>query len=112
MKWLIEGAEKAIAEGFNFTKPDCVERAISKYRADNDWLSHFLDECCDIDEELEEKSGKLYTEYRAYCTRTGGFARSTTEFYTALEQRDFQRIKNRKGSFIKGLRLIVEDFEN
>ena len=111
LKWLIEGAEKAIAEGFKFKKPDCVERAISKYRADNDWLSHFLDECCEVAENFNEKSGRLYAEYRAYCTRTGDFARSTTEFYTALEQRGFERVKNYKGKFICGLRLIVTDFE-
>ena len=112
LKWLIEGAEKSINEGFKFKKPDCVEKAIGKYRADNDWMSHFLDECCELDKSFTEKSGKLYTEYRAYCMRTGGFARSTTEFYTALEQRGFQKVKVSQGRIIRGLCLVVDDFEN
>ena len=110
MKWLIEGAEKVIKDKFILTPPACVREAIAKYKAENDWMTHFLDNCCDIGKELEEKSGELYTEYRAYCLRNGEFTRSTTEFYKCLEERGFVRHKRKKGVFVLGLKLAVQDF--
>lgn len=109
LKWIIEGARKAIKENYHFKRPKCVEDAINKYRSDNDWLTHFLDECCEVGDGLREKSGAFYSSYRAYCARNGDFTRSTTEFYNALEQRDFTRIKKKDGNFILGVRLVDDD---
>ena len=103
-KWIIEGAQKAIHDNFNLTLPACVQEAIRKYRADNDWLTHFLEECCVVEEGAEAKSGEIWDSYKAFCARTGDFVRSTTEFYTALENRGFGRVKRKKGRFILGLR--------
>ena len=110
MKWLIEGAEKVIKDKFILTPPACVREAVDRYKADNDWMTHFLDDCCDIGREFEEKSGELYTEYRAYCVRTGEFVRSTTEFYKCMEERGFVRHKRKNGTYLCGLKLAVQDF--
>lgn len=110
LSWLMQGANKAITCGFNFKKPKCVEDAISKYQEDSNWLEHFLLDCCEQDAAYQEKSGKVYEEYRAYCQRTGEFVRSTTEFYTALEQKGFTRRRKRDGVLIYGLKLRVTDF--
>ena len=79
--------------------------AVSAYKENNDWLAHFLEECCEIDRAFTEKSGELYSEYRAFCLRTGEYARSTTDFYTALETEDFKRHRTNAGVIVKGLRL-------
>ena len=105
VKWIIEGAQKAIKANFKLKLPKCVKEAVEKYKADNDWMSHFLDECCEIGEGFEEKSGELYAAYRAYCARSGEFTRSTTEFYTSIEQRGFTRHKRKNGRFVIGLQL-------
>ena len=112
LKWIIEGAQEAIKEEFNFRLPQCVEDAIGKYKEDSDWLSHFLEDCCEVDERVYEKSGELYSAYRAYCARTGDYIRSTTDFYNAVEQRGFERKKRRDGNFVLGLRLspVEHDF--
>ena len=109
LKWIIEGAKKAISENYRMKRPKCVEDAISKYRSDSDWLAHFLEECCKIGTEHHEKSGAFYSAYRAYCARTGDFIRSTTDFYNALEQRGFKREKRRDGRFVTGVRLAEDD---
>ncbi len=101
--WIIEGARKVIANHFKLILPRCVAEAIEKYKSDNDWLSHFLEECCDTGEGYEEKSGELYAAYRAYCARTSEFVRSTTEFYSSLEQRGFVRQKRRAGAYLLGI---------
>ena len=111
LRWIIEGAQKAIRDNFSFKLPYCVEAAIEKYRNDSDWLSHFLEECCKVGEDLCEKSGEVYDAYRAFCARTGDFTRSTTEFYNAIEQRGCKRLKRRDGRFIMGLQLIFSEQE-
>ena len=110
MAWIIEGARKAIGNNFRIPLPKCVEDAIAKYRQDNDWLGHFLADCCELGEPYETGSGKFYSEYRAYCARVGDFVRSTTEFYNAVEQRGFRRVKKKHSMWVLGLRLLESDF--
>ena len=112
MAWIIEGAGKVIGNNFRIPLPKCVEDAIAKYRQDNDWLSHFIEDCCEVGDGMEEKSGEFYRAYRSYCARVGDFVRSTTEFYNAVVQRGFRREKRRDGRFVLGLCLAekTEDF--
>ena len=110
MAWIIEGAEKAIGQNFHIPAPACVKEAISKYKSDNDWLAHFLNDCCERGDGYEVGSGKFYSEYRAYCARVGDFTRSTTEFYNAVEQAGFKRVKKKHSMWILGLRLLECDF--
>lgn len=108
MAWIIEGAKTAISRNFHIPCPACVEDAIKSYREDNDWLGHFLSECCETDKTYKEKSGVLYQEYRSYCVRTGEYTRSTADFYNALESAGFVRQKTKTGNFIRGLRIAEE----
>ena len=108
MKWIIQGAQKAIRDNYRLKAPKCVQEAIARYKADNDWMSHFLDECCETGEGLKEKSGELFAAYRAFCGRTNDFCRSTAEFHTSLEQRGFTRHRTHEGKFILGLRVLDE----
>lgn len=111
LTWIIEGARKVIKEKYRLELPEKVEVAIETYRENNDWLSHFLSGCCEIDETYTAKSGEVYNEFRAFCFRTGEFARSTADFYTALDAAGFERHKTRKGVIVKGLRIKSEFLE-
>ena len=110
LKWMIEGAVRVIEAEFRIDLPVCVQEAIKAYRGENDWLGHFLTDRCDIGKELNEQSGALYTAYRQYCAECGEYTRSTTDFYTALENEGFVRQRTRKGSVIRGLMLRTDDF--
>lgn len=110
LQWIIEGAKRVIASDFKIVQPKVVRDAIQKYKENNDWLSHFLDDCCEIDPSYEAKSGEVYNTYRSYCNQMGEYARSTTDFYTAIEAADFTRRKTKKGMLIHGFRL-KSDFE-
>ncbi|MCQ5197043.1 phage/plasmid primase, P4 family [Phascolarctobacterium faecium] len=110
LRWIIEGAEKVIASEYHLTMPKCVQDAIQEYRGQNDWLRHFLEDCCDVDPSCQEKSGALYTAYRLYCQQMNEYTRSTTDFYGALEKAGFDRRKRKAGYFIYGLKLKVTDF--
>lgn len=108
LSWIIEGAQKVIKDDFKIKLPQKVKEAIKDYKENNDWLCHFLTECCEIDESYTAKSGEVYDSYRAFCIRTGEFIRSTTDFYTALDSQDFERKKTRQGMIIKGLKVKSE----
>ena len=110
MKWMIEGAQQAIDLGFKFPFPKCVSDAIAAYKAENDWLGHFIEECCEVASDLTAKSGELYSAYRAYSAANGEYIRSTTDFYAALEADGFIRMRTRTGNMIRGLGA-VEGYE-
>lgn len=105
LSWIIEGAKKSIDAEFKTVLPKCVSDAIQSYREDNDWLGHFLSECCEADPTYTEKSGEIYQQYRAYCIQNGEYTRSTTDFYSAMEKAGFERKKSKKGIIVRGLQL-------
>ena len=105
MKWMIEGARQAIELGFKLPFPRCVSDAIEAYKAENDWLGHFLCECCEVSDGGTARSGELYSTYRAFSSASGEYVRSTTDFYAALEAEGFTRQRTRTGNIINGLRL-------
>lgn len=105
LTWIIEGAKKVIECNFKLTVPQCVRDAIEHYRENNDWLSMFIEDCCEVDPSYTQKSGELYQEYRAYCARTGEYTRSTTDFYTGLDTAGFEKRKSKAGIMVYGIRL-------
>lgn len=111
LTWVIEGARKVIADNYKIEPPQKVRDAIEHYKESNDWLSYFLSERCELDPAYVAKSSEVYNEYRIFCTQVGEFTRSTTDFYTALETVGFERYRDRKGRYIKGLRLKMDFME-
>lgn len=109
LAWVIEGAKKVIEMNYKIPVPNCVQRAIAEYRAQNDWFGHFLEDKCELGENFRESSSSLYRAYRNYCIDTNEYIRSTTDFYSALEAAGYCRIKVKNKRFFTGLRLKVDD---
>lgn len=112
LSWIIEGAKKVIERNFKLSIPQCVNDAINHYRENNDWLSMFIEDCCEVDPSYTQKSGELYQEYRAYCARTGEYTRSTTDFYTGLDTAGFEKRKLKNGNYIVGIRIKTDFLED
>ena len=114
LAWIIEGAKKVIALGYKIPVPVCVQKAIDEYRVQNDWFGHFLEDKCELDATFRESSSALYQAYRNYCVDTNEYVRSTSDFYFALENAGFKRIKPKNKRFFTGLRLKTDngDFKN
>lgn len=105
LSWIIAGAQRVIANDYHVVLPSVVVQATEQYRAEQNWLDHFIEDCCDVDPAFTEQSGRLYTEYRSYCANMGEYARSTADFYSALDSAGYVRKKTRTGSVISGLQL-------
>ena len=108
LSWIIEGAKRVIASNYKIVQPKVVQDAIQKYKENNDWLAHFLDDCCEVGDDFEAKSGEFYNAYRSYCLQMGEYTRSTTDFYSALESTGVVRKRTRTGVIIYGLKLKSE----
>lgn len=108
LSWLIEGARKVIAANYQINRPQCVLDAIGSYREGNDWLGNFINECCEVDKSYQEKSGELYKHYREYCLENGEYVRSTSDFYSALEQAGYKRKKTKNGVIIYGVAIKID----
>lgn len=111
LSWVIEGARKVIADNYKIDPPKKVRDAIEHYKESNDWLSYFLSERCELDPSYVAKSEEVYNDYRIFCTQVGEYTRSTTDFYTAIESIGFERYRDKKGRYIKGLRLKSDFME-
>ena len=108
LSWIIEGSKRVIASDYKIVQPKVVQDAIQKYKENNDWLAHFLDDCCEVGDDFEAKSGEFYNAYRSYCLQMGEYTRSTTDFYSALESTGVVRKRTRTGVIIYGLKLKSE----
>ena len=108
LSWIIEGAKRVIASDYKIAQPKVVQDAIQKYKENNDWLAHFLDDCCEMGDDFEAKSGEFYNAYRSYCLQMGEYTRSTIDFYSALESTGVVRKRTRTGVIIYGLKLKSE----
>lgn len=117
LKWIIEGAQRFIANGGSIELPECVKTEIEQYKNDNDWLKAFLDDECDRICQYWESAGALYARYQSYCRCCGdGRPHSRAEFKRSLEAAGFVWQRTMRGSFHKGLKLrsdsSINDFES
>ena len=105
LKWIIEGAYKVIKKGFKLTLPEVVINEINNYKADNDWFSDFIEQCCELDPSYTARSQELYDTYCNYCNNRGLSIHSTTDFYSALETIECHRFKEKRIKMFSGIRL-------
>ena len=105
LKWIIEGAKEVVDVDFRIEPAFSAALATETYRENNDWLRQFLDERCDLGPNYTAKSGEVFKAYREYCAETGEYARSTTDFYAALENAGYERRRTASARVIAGLRL-------
>ena len=109
LAWAIEGAKKVIELDYRIPVPECVQKAIDEYRAQNDWFGHFIEDKCDVGDGYRESSSALYQAYRNYCVDTNEYVRSTADFYFALENAGYERVVLKRKRFFTGLRLKTDD---
>lgn len=111
LTWIIEGARRFIANGYDIALPECVKQAIEEYRENSDWLSQFLEECCEIGKKYQAKAGELYERYRRYCDCTGEYKRGRADFKQALIAAGYEHRKPNTGAIYIGIRLSAEYVE-
>jgi putative DNA primase/helicase len=105
LAWAIRGAQRWMREGLN--PPDQVKAALAAYRADQDILGQFMDECVEKDELAKPLAANdLYAAFLGWCQQNGErettqrrFTNSITELGNVRERGTGNRY------FWKGLKL-------
>ena len=111
LAWCIEGALAWRADGLN--PPRKVQIATAAYRAREDLVGRFLEECVTLDPEAEVGATNLYQAYVAYCNRMGEKARTQAEFGEEMARHSHPSERatagpNRGRMRYRGLRLDTE----
>jgi P4 family phage/plasmid primase-like protien len=108
MKWIVEGARLFIDAGYRLPPCSAIEAAVNEYRDNNDWFKAFLQDRCEVGEDVQNPGGELYRSYREWAQTRGDFVRSTTDFSAALRAAGFEHVKTKKCNMWRGLTLISE----
>ena len=66
--------------------PAGVLAATSEYRAENDVLGTWMNECCIVEAHKSVEAGALYRSFKAWCDERGEYAKSATAFGMNLER--------------------------
>ena len=103
LSWIIQGAIAFCRAGHKLPHCDRVEAARERYKQDNDWMSRFLEECCEVEQGKSVASGLLYSRYRQWAIDSTEYVRSTTDFTAELVKREFEKRPTKAGKFWFGL---------
>lgn len=88
LAWAVQGCLDWQRDGLG-TPPE-VEAATEAYRAEQDVLADFLDECCEVDDpERETATAALYKAYSEWCKEGGEKPLTKTAFGLRLAERGF-----------------------
>lgn len=94
MKWLVEGAKLFIESEYELPKCQAVEDAIKTYKEENNWVEHFLNDCCLLEGKVA--GGLLFKIYRQWANEVGEFPRRSRDFAEALKAAGFVSKKTSK----------------
>lgn len=93
LSWIIEGAAGFIEDNFMLNEPGCVTKATEKYKEENNWLGHFIEDCCETGKEYSVGAAVIYRAYKVYCSSNGEYQRNSTDFKNALESAGYRQKK-------------------
>jgi P4 family phage/plasmid primase-like protien len=103
LAWAVKGCLMWQKVGIN--APEIVNIATSEYRAEQDMLGQFLDDCCDTGRAFEVGAGTIYQAYEAWCKEMGIKPETGHKFGAELGRRGFKSGKMAGIRSRQGLRL-------
>ncbi len=110
LAWAVSGCLEWQREGLAPAR--AVADATRAYRAEQDVLAAFLEECCVLAQNSTAKASELYQSYVKWCENTGERAESQRGFGTRLAKRGLDRHRSTGGLFHwRGIGLLADDPE-
>ena len=104
LQWGIEGA-KRLYEEKRLTKPESVENAVQRFRAEMDVVGSFIRERCVVSPATEYHATMLYNSFAIYAREMGLAVLSQSAFGQQLTRRGYAVRHTSTGDFRKGLTL-------
>lgn len=108
LAWAIEGCLQWQAQGLG--QPAAVVKATTAYRAEQDVVGRFLDECTVQAPTATVEVARLYAEYKTWCEANGERPETGNKFGRCMTDRGFQRGKapTTRRTVYMGVGLLAE----
>lgn len=107
LAWAVEGAKIWRRDGL--LKPHEVSAANDDWKAENDQLGRFVEECCVVADAVSAKARPLYEAYKTWAEGAGEHAVTETLFGTRLRDRGYAKEHRRYGTVYSGIGLRVSN---
>ncbi len=106
LRWIVEGALQWQEHGLD--PPDTVREQTADYRAAEDTIGQFVEECCVKLPGVKVGGGNLYASFKEWCQATGARAVRMNDFSAEIQARGFRRDKTNRGAVYHGIGLHAE----
>jgi putative DNA primase/helicase len=103
LAWAVEGALEWRRDGLG--KPPEVAAANDDWKAENDQLGRFVEDCCVVSDSFSGKARPLYMCYREWAEGAGEAAITETKFGKRLKIRGFTKVDRNYGAVYIGIAL-------
>lgn len=103
LAWAVRGCLEWQEDGLKDTA--VVTAATAEYRAEMDELAGFLDEKCEVGDDLKVRMPDLYAAYAAWCKTTGSYQCDQRKLGRVLTERGFPADKSNSSNWRLGIDL-------
>jgi putative DNA primase/helicase len=107
LAWAVEGAKEWRRIGLD--KPAEIAAANDDWKAENDQLGRFIEECCVVADSVSGKARPLYECYRQWAEGAGENTISETLFGKRLKDRGFSKEHRRHGTAYVGIAVRLNE---
>ncbi len=109
LAWLVRGCLEYQKQGLN--RPDIVKMATESYRASEDNIQQFIDECCLLGDSYHVGANDLYKAYSEWCedNRISHTSRINGKTFGEDVSKRFSKKRAARGYIYKGIGLLPEN---
>jgi len=108
LAWMVQGCLDWQREGLS--APAVVKAATAEYLEAEDALATWIEEKCDRSPQGKETSTDLFLSWKNWADAAGEPSGTQRRFSQKLEDRGFEKVKDRAGRSFHGLRLRSEGY--
>jgi putative DNA primase/helicase len=102
LAWIVRGCAQWRSDGLE--APEEVREATKAYRSEMDTLAAFIEEECEVGEDLEVPATPLYKRFCRWCEDAGETSGKQKAFGMRLAERGFKSVQGTKKPY-KGLKM-------
>lgn len=102
--WCVAGFSEWQREGLE--PPECIKQVCREYRAKEDVIQIFIDECCCTNEHVSAAAKDLYDTFITWAARNGEKPITRRVFYDRLESRKFKKYMSNGITRFKSIGLL------
>jgi putative DNA primase/helicase len=110
LRWIVQGALQWQKQGLN--PPKAIRDQTKAYRAAEDVIGRFIEECCVKNKVAKVKAGTLYAAFKEWCQSQGERAVRGNDFFNELIGRGYEKVATREGRVYHGIGLLASEYED